>query len=68
MTKTLSCPICENEKVQMISYQPLTLKELPHDKHLYARFQCLQLGCFQIFDATLNISFGDTKNNYKFLG
>jgi hypothetical protein len=61
MRSRLRCPHCGQFTVQMIEHEPLPMKKMPHEKHLFGKFQCLQLGCLNIFHSVLDIEFKEVK-------
>lgn len=57
MRSRLSCPKCGQITIQMIDHEQLPMKQMPHEKHLFGKFQCLQLNCLHVFHAVLDVEF-----------
>ena len=61
MTNEIKCPKCNQVTNQMIDHLPLEFKTMPFDDELYATFQCLQMGCHEVFKKVLKVSVPEQK-------
>jgi hypothetical protein len=61
MKNEIKCPKCNQVTNQMIDHLPLEFKTMQFDDELYATFQCLQIGCHEVFKKVLKVSVPEQK-------